>query len=54
MCQEVLEIVQEMDRKQLEVKMALQCAPVLTGIKISNLLNVEREYEGSVCRILRN
>ena len=54
MCQEVLEIVQEMDRKQIEVKMALQCAPVLTGIKISNLLNVEREYEGSVCRILRN
>lgn len=54
MCQEVLEIVQEMDRKQLEIKMALQCAPVLTGIKISNLLNVEREYEGSVCRILRN
>lgn len=54
MCQEVLEIVQEMDRKQLEVKMALQCAPVLTGIKISNLLNVESEYESSVCRILRN
>ena len=54
MCQEVLEIVQEMDRKQLEVKMALQCAPVLTGIKISNLLNVESEYESSVCRIIRN
>lgn len=54
MCQEVLEIVQKMDRTQLEVKMALQCAPILTGIKMSNLLNVEGEYESSVRRILRN
>lgn len=54
MCQEVLEIVQNMDRTQLEVKMALQCAPVLTGIKISNLLNVENKCESSVRRIIRN
>lgn len=54
MCQEVLEIVQKMDHTQLEVKMALQCAPVLTGIKMSNLLNVESKYESSVRRILRN
>lgn len=53
MCQEVLEILQKMDHTQLEVKMALQCAPILTGIKMSNLLNVESEYESSVHRILR-
>ena len=54
MCQEVLEIVQEMDRKQLEVKMALQCAPVLTGIKVSNLFTVESVNERLVHMALQN
>ena len=40
MCQEVFKIVQTMDLSQVETKMALQCAPVITGIKISNLLIV--------------
>ena len=54
MCQEVLEIVQEMDRKQLEVKMALQCAPVLTGIKVSNLFTVESVNERLMHMALQN
>ena len=54
MCQEVLEIVQNMDYTQLEVKMALHCAPVLTDIKISNLFTVERVDEKFVYKALQS
>lgn len=53
MCQEVFEIVQSMDLSQAENKMALQCAPVITGIKVSNLLIVSRKDEDVVRAILR-
>lgn len=38
MCPEVFEIVQKMDLSNVENRLALQCAPVITGIKMSNLL----------------
>ncbi|MBR4027914.1 MAG: DUF3793 family protein [Lachnospiraceae bacterium] len=53
MCQEVFQIVQGMDKKHIETKLALQCAPLITGIKISNLLIVSSEDEESVRTILR-
>ena len=53
MCQEVFEIVQKMDLTKVETKMALQCAPVITGIKISNLLIVASEDEEAVRSILK-
>ena len=53
MCQEVFEIVQNMDLSQVENKMALQCAPIITGIKVSNLLIVSSKDEGTVRVILR-
>lgn len=53
MCQEVFEIVQKMDVTQVETKMALQCAPVITGIKISNLFIVASEDEDAVRTILK-
>ena len=53
MCQEVFKIVQTMDLSQVETKMALQCAPVITGIKISNLLIVSSHDEEAVRIILR-
>jgi len=53
MCQEVFEIVQKMDLTQVETKMALQCAPIITGIKISNLLIVANEDENAVRTILK-
>lgn len=40
MSREVLEIVERMDKKELKTQLALQCAPLLTGIKPSNLLTV--------------
>ncbi len=53
MCQEVFEIVQNMDLSQVETKLALQCAPVITGIKISNLLIVATKDEDAVRAILK-
>lgn len=53
MCQEVFEIVQSMDITQVEVKMALQCAPVITGIKVSNLLIISSGDEDAVRTILK-
>lgn len=37
---EILEIAQEMNLKKMEIQMVLQCAPLLAGLKISNLLTV--------------
>ena len=41
MSREVLEILEKMDKKELKTQLALQCAPLLTGIKLSNLLTVK-------------
>ena len=53
MCQEVFKIVQTMDLTQVEAKMALQCAPIIRGIKISNLLIVSSCHEDAVRMILK-
>lgn len=53
MCQEVFKIVQSMDQSHIETKLALQCAPLITGIKIANLLIVSRCDENDVRRVLR-
>ena len=46
MSQEVFEIMQNMDMEAVESQLALQCAPVLAGLKISNLLNI---HKSKVC-----
>ena len=53
MCQEVFKIVQTMDLTQVETKMALQCAPIIMGIKVSNLLIVSSCDEEAVRMILK-
>ncbi len=53
MCQEVLKMVQGMEQKNIEIKLALQCAPLITGIKISNLLIVSKSDAESMPYILR-
>lgn len=52
MCQEVFKILQTMDMTKVETKLALQCAPVIMGIKISNLLTISQEDEASMRMIL--
>lgn len=53
MCQEVFKIVKNMDLCDVETRLALQCAPVITGIKISNLLIVSGRDEERVSDILK-
>ncbi|HHV12565.1 MAG TPA: DUF3793 family protein [Clostridiales bacterium] len=40
MSREILQIIKGIDQENIEIKIALQCAPLLMGIKISNLLIV--------------
>jgi hypothetical protein len=45
-------INQNIDR--LEMQMAMQCAPLITGLKISNLLNIRREDFISMQEIVKH
>lgn len=51
MSQEIFEIVKNMNLELIETQLALQCAPVLAGLKISNLLNVN-EKQGKMLQNL--
>ena len=53
MSHEVFAIVQGMDLKNIETQLALQCAPLITGLKISNLLNVAIQTEVIVRTFLK-
>ncbi len=52
MCKEVLEIVQGMDRNALETQLVLQCAPVISRLKASNLLNIGEDKEPALLQML--
>ena len=53
MSREIFEIVQGMDLKNIETQLALQCAPLITGLKISNMLIVSSGDEKMVRAILK-
>lgn len=52
MSQEIYEIVKGMDLENIEIQLALQCAPLITGLKVSNLLIISKGNEEVVKRIL--
>lgn len=52
MSQEIFEIVKNMDLELIETQLALQCAPVLAGLKISNLLNVNSKQGALIQKLL--
>ena len=54
MSQEVFEIVQRMDLKNVENQLALQCAPLIAGLKPSNLLIISKSSLYQVRQILKN
>lgn len=53
MCQEVFQIAMSMDLKSVEMQLALQCAPLITGARISNMLMIDSAYESAMGVILR-
>jgi len=54
MSQQAFWLFLKMDKRNLFVQMALQCAPVLAGIKVSNLLIIEERYWKELCFLLRD
>ena len=53
MSQEAIEMVRQMDTEKLENQLVLQCAPLIAGIKISNLFIIVNDYL-LICIILIN
>lgn len=53
MSQDVLELVQGMDLQDIEMQIAFQCAPLIAGLKLSNLLMIQNTDTGKVKQILR-
>lgn len=51
MRQEIIQMLEEMDLTQLESQIALQCAPVISGLKTSNLLIVHKKNHRMVMQI---
>ena len=47
MSKETLHLLLRMNHDRLETQIALQCAPLLTGVKISNLLTVTSQQEAA-------
>ena len=43
MSRETWEILQQMEPKDVELQLALQCAPLIAGLKPSNLFNIPCE-----------
>ncbi len=54
MSKEVFEIMQKIDLKNIETQLALQCAPLISGLKVSNLLIIRRDKLTQLIAILRS
>lgn len=54
MSRETLDLMLELNHRELETQVALQCAPLLTGLKISNLLTVSKAHRNEVIRLFRD
>ena len=53
MSEEVFGMLKSMDRRKIELQIALQCAPTIARLKTSNLLIISREQEDNVRYVLR-
>lgn len=53
MSREVFEMIQGMNPEAIDTQLAIQCAPVIAGLKASNLLIVQSANLGKVKQILR-
>ena len=53
MSQETFKIIQKLNPKMLETQIIMQCAPMLSGLKTSNLLIVQQENAEDVFKIFK-
>lgn len=54
MSEETFGIMKMLDMEGVETQAALQCAPLLTGLKMSNLLHVRADQKEEVFRLFQN
>lgn len=54
MSKETLRLMLNLNPNDLDTQVALQCAPLLTGMKISNLLTVNRSRRAAVLELFRD
>lgn len=52
MSSEAIRLAAALNRNEVEIQIGLQCAPLLTGIKASNLLSVNRRQKRAVTHLL--
>lgn len=53
MSRELIEIVGKMDSQRIENQLVLQCAPLIVGLKMSNLFIVRNEHISKIYRLLK-
>ena len=53
MSREILKLVQKIDSSTVDLQMVLQCAPVLAGLKVSNMLSVRRAFYPRILEVLK-
>lgn len=54
MSQEISKLISKLDLKDIHIQLALQCAPFIMGLKISNLLVIPNEHVDGLMRLLKN
>ena len=54
MSTEAWEIVKEIGVEDIEIQLALQCAPLITGLKISNLFRIQKEQYKKLLDIIQD
>ncbi|WP_167956441.1 DUF3793 family protein [Anaerosporobacter faecicola] len=54
MSQELLQMIYSLNQEDITTQLALQCAPVLTGIKMSNLFIIHNSYGKMIYDIFKN
>lgn len=53
MDQEIVKKMQQINMKQIENQLVFQCAPLITGLKISNLFVMKSEHWQRICSLLQ-
>ena len=51
MSEEAFQIVKNMDMDEIRTRVAVHCAPLLAGVKISNLLTVPKTQKKTIIRM---
>ena len=54
MSKEAIEMIRKMDMEQVENQFVLQCAPLIAGLKMSNLFIIRKNHLRRLCALLQN